>query len=165
MSGTDDPQTRRHPAVPLAGEREPARADADELAWRELVHDQLRSLRTGLILLGVLAVAALGLGLWALLTAQSVDQSRVAVQAARVHELERRVDAIQTTVARAPTAADVAALREQQRTLGQSVSQAEKTSAQTAAQVGALRARVQRLEQRVDVLARATPTPTPAATP
>jgi polyhydroxyalkanoate synthesis regulator phasin len=161
VTATDDPEPRRHPAVPLAGERELARAEADELAWRELLHDQLRSLRTGLILLGVLAVAALGLGLWALLTAESVDQSRVAVQASRVRELERRVDAIQRTAARAPSAGDIAALSAQQRTLAQSVSQLERTSAQTTAQVDALRARVQRLEQRVDALATAAPSATP----
>jgi polyhydroxyalkanoate synthesis regulator phasin len=165
VSAADDPPTRRHPAVPLAGERAWRRAEVDELAWRDLVRDQLRSLRTGLIVLGVLAVAACGLGLWALLKAESVDQNRVAVQAARIHDLERRVDAIQGTVARAPTAGDVTALRAEQRTLAQNVSQAERSSAQAAAQVVALRARVQRLEQRVDVLARATPTPTPAATP
>jgi polyhydroxyalkanoate synthesis regulator phasin len=155
VSAADDPQLRRHPTVPLA------RADADELAWRELVHDQLRSLRTGLLLLAVLAVAAFGIGLWALLTAESVDRSRAGVQAARVRELERRVDAIQSAVARAPTAADLAALSAQQRTLGQSVAQVERTSTQNAAQLDALRARVQRLEQRVDALARATPTPAP----
>jgi hypothetical protein len=43
----------------------------------------------------VSATAAFGLGLWALLTAESVDQCRVAVQAARVRELERRVDTLQ----------------------------------------------------------------------
>jgi polyhydroxyalkanoate synthesis regulator phasin len=163
VAATDDPDRGRHPTVPLAAEREFARAEADELAWRELVRDQLHSLRTGLILLGVLALVAFGIGLWALLTAESVDQSRAAVQAARVRDLERRVDAVQAEVARAPTAGDLAALRAEQRALQQSVSQAQRNSAETATQVGALRQRVQRLEQRVDALARATPTP--AATP
>jgi hypothetical protein len=44
--GTADPST--------------ARPGADELAWRELIHKELRG---GMVLVGVLAVAALGLAL------------------------------------------------------------------------------------------------------
>jgi len=99
----------RHPPGPLLSEREIARAEAEELAWRELVRDELRSLRTAIALLGVLAAVALGIAVWALLSAESGGERR-AVSAARVAALERRLDALQTDVERTPSSAAIVSL-------------------------------------------------------
>lgn len=71
----DEPRRRlppTHPSdvPPSAGyEREVAAAPEEELYWREALLDRLRSLRTAVVLLGIVAVAAVGVALWALLSA------------------------------------------------------------------------------------------------
>ena len=127
---------------------------ADELAWRELIHDQLRSLRTGMVLLGVLAVAALGIALWGLLTAQAERNDPQAVSVARARSLERRIDRLEAGVERLPSAAEVARIQGRLQELQAATSQAQQAST-------ALEVRVRELEQRVDELPAATPTPTP----
>jgi uncharacterized protein HemX len=127
---------------------------ADELAWRELIHDQLRSLRTGMVLLGVLAVAALGIALWGLLTAQSERNDRQAVSVARARSIERRIDRLEARVERLPSAAEVARIEGRLQELQAAASRAQQASA-------ALEVRVRELGQRVDELPAATPMPTP----
>jgi hypothetical protein len=127
---------------------------ADELAWRELIRDEMRSLRTGMVLLGVLAVAALGLALWGLLTAQAERNDPQTVSVARARSLERRVDRLEARVERLPSAADVARIQGSLQELRADVSRAQQATA-------ALEVRVRELGQRVDELPAATPTPTP----
>jgi hypothetical protein len=129
-------------------------ASADELAWRELIHDQLRSLRTGMVLLGVLAVAALGIALWGLLTAQAERNDRQAVSVARARSLERRIDRLEARVERLPSAAEVARIQGRLQELQAAASRAQQAST-------ALEVRVRELGQRVDELPAATPMPTP----
>ena len=61
---SDDPTRRRHATEPVAV------TQADELLFREEVRDRLRSLTTAVAFLAVLAVAALGIAIWALLSSQ-----------------------------------------------------------------------------------------------
>jgi Tfp pilus assembly protein PilN len=130
------------------------RVGADELAWRELIHDRLRSLRNGMLALGALVVVALGLALWGLLTAQTARDERATVSVTRARSLERRIDRLEAQVAHAPSAADVARIEGRLQAVEATAGQAQQTSA-------ALDDRLQRLEQRVDDSATSTPTPTP----
>ena len=124
------------------------------------MRDELRSLRLGLALVGVLAAAAIGVALWALLDAQADEQRRAGASAAQVRALERRVDALRADVARAPSSSEVAELRagqqslaEMVKTLANRVDDVEETAVtlgRVEASANALERRVERLEQRVD---------------
>jgi hypothetical protein len=135
-----------------------ARPSADELAWRELIHDQLRSLRNGMVLLGVLLVAAVGLALWALLEAQTARDERGAVSVTRARSLERRIDRLEAQVERLPSATDVARLQGRLQEVQAAATRAQQSTA-------ALEVRLGQLEQRVDRLPTSTPTATPTPTP
>ena len=134
-----------------------ARPGADELAWRELIHDELRSLRNGLIVVGVLVVAALGIGVWGLLSAQAARDGRSAASVTRVRSQERRIDRLEARLERAPSAADVANLRGRLDAVESDVRGAQQST-------NALEVQVRQLEQRVDDLAKQPP-PTPTPTP
>jgi hypothetical protein len=139
---------------PRTAEQSVAHPSADELAWRELIHDQLRSLRNGMVLLGVLAVAALGVALWGLLTAQAARDDLGAVSVARARSLERRLDRLDVEVERLPSATEVARLQGRLQEVEAAATRAQQASAALALRVG-------QLEKQVDQLAAATPTPTP----
>jgi uncharacterized protein HemX len=128
------------------------------LAWRELIHDRLRSLRNGMLALGVLVVVALGLALWGLLTAQTARDERATVSVSRTRSLERRIDRLEAEVARAPSAADVARIEGRLQAVEATAGQAQQKSA-------ALEDRLQQLGQRVDGIATSTPAPAPTPTP
>ena len=55
-----------------------AYADADELLFRQEVRDRLKSLKTSVVLLAVLAVVALGVAIWALLSSQDSGDTQAA---------------------------------------------------------------------------------------
>ena len=143
------------PPRPLLNEREIARAEAEELAWRELVLDQLRSLRTGMMVLGALALVALGIALWALLGDDSGSGQRGGVSAARVAALERQVEEIRSDIERTPSSAAIASLQARQQALEKQIA----TLADTVQQ------RDLELQQRLDDLERSAAAPTPSATP
>ena len=69
---SDDPTRRLPPANPVAY------GDAEELLFREDVRDRLRSLTTIVVMLAVLAVAALGIAIWALLDGQDSGDTQAA---------------------------------------------------------------------------------------
>jgi septal ring factor EnvC (AmiA/AmiB activator) len=138
-------------------ERELARAEGDELAWRQLVLDRLGSLRTGLVVLGVLAVAALGIALWALLDVRSSGD----VSAARVRSLERRVDRLQTEVRSTPSSAALTSLQASQQALDNQVSSLAARLQRVEQTNVELKATLSSVQQRVSALERQTPTPTP----
>ena len=71
-----------------------AYADAEELRFREEVRDRLRSLKTTVVLLAVLAVVALGVAIWALLSSQDSGETQGA-SASRVSALEDQVDELE----------------------------------------------------------------------
>ena len=77
--------------------------------------ERLRSLRTAVALVGVVAVAALALALWALLSEQANDDDRRGASAARVAALSDRVDVLESDVRDAASGDALAALRDRQR--------------------------------------------------
>lgn len=65
--------------------------------------DRLDSLRTAVVLLGVVAVAALGIALWALLTQEEESDARRGATVEQVRDLEQRVQELEQDVNRAPS--------------------------------------------------------------
>ncbi len=160
---SDDP-TRRIPETPPRPLPPEYAAGAPVYAEDEdprLLADRIRSLQTALALLGVLAVAALGVALWALLTGDDDDQQRVDRRGAsteRVAELEARVDELRDAVRDAPSADAVQQLQDDQEQLQAQVDEVAETAggeqvatdeeARTA--VEQLSGQVQELEARID---------------
>jgi predicted RNase H-like nuclease (RuvC/YqgF family) len=101
----DEPTRRLPPAQPppLEYEREVAVTARDELIWREEIVDRLNSLRAAVVLLGILAVAALGIALWALLTQEEESDARRGASVEQVRDLEERVEELEQDVERAPS--------------------------------------------------------------
>src|SRR4051795_13475969 len=97
---SDDPTRRLRATEPVAY------PDADELLFREQVRDRLRSLTTSVALLAVLAVAALGVAIWALLSNQDSGGTSGA-SVSRVAALEDRVDALAAKVDNAASKDDL----------------------------------------------------------
>jgi DNA repair exonuclease SbcCD ATPase subunit len=98
-----DEPTRRLPPTPPPGtyEREVAVTARDDLVWREEVLDRLRSVRSAVVLVGIVAVAALGVALWALLTQEEESDARRGASVERVRDLEQRVEQLEQDVERA----------------------------------------------------------------
>ena len=135
------------PGAPLVSER--VVVDGD-LHWRQEIIDRLASLRTAVVLVAILAAAALGVGLWALVKADdNATSGRRAASAARVSALEQRVDALENRVGDLPTAGDIRDLSRAQRDLADRVAAAEKAArdaAQASGSNGQLRTAVQDLQ-------------------
>ena len=64
---SDDPTRRLAATRPVVGDRSVAYVHSDEEFWRQYLYERLRSLTTAVTLVGIVAVAALGVGLWSLL--------------------------------------------------------------------------------------------------
>ena len=65
MSGD---RTRRLAATRrVVGDRSVAYVHSDEEFWRRYLHERLRSLTSAVALVAIVAVAALGVGLWSIL--------------------------------------------------------------------------------------------------
>ena len=139
MSHPQDPDepTRRlpptGPAEPLR-EREVVTTTEPDPAWVQEILDRLRSLRTGVALVAVLALAALGVGLWALLTQEEENDARRGASQERVSELEDRVDALENDTEDAASQDAVQGVREQQRELEERLSALEQQSDDGAAE-------------------------------
>jgi predicted nuclease with TOPRIM domain len=105
----DEPTRRlpptRHPDAPPPAtyEREVAVTTGDDLVWREEIIDRLNSLRAAVVLLGILAVAALGVALWALLGEEEQGDGRRGASPDRVRDLEQRVQELEQDIERAPS--------------------------------------------------------------
>jgi hypothetical protein len=167
MTGRQPPEepTRRIPrARPIATEREVVRTAPEETLWAEVL-DRLGSVRTGLVVVAVLALAALGVALWALL-GDVGDPGRGASRV-RVERLADRVDRLESQAGEAASEGGVAAIRRGQRALQRRVQALEATLEEsraagqdveeTAAAVEALQDSVEALEQRVEVLEQQQP--------
>ena len=160
---SDDP-TRRIPEIPPR-DLPPAYAPAAPVYAEDedprVLSDRIRSLQTALALLGVLAVAALGVALWALLTGDDDDQQRVDRRGAsteRVAELEARVDELRGAVRDAPSAEAVQQLQDDQQQLQTQVDEVAEaaggeqtaTDEEARAAVEQLTSQVAELEARID---------------
>ena len=142
----------------MAAYERPTEPLDSEAAWRALVQDRLRSLTRWLVAIGVLAVAALGVGLWALLSDEDGDRRS---RAAAVRALEDRVDELESEVERAPSRV-VVSVRDEQRALAERVAALEQGANDA---VDDLRRDVEELQARVDELEQQQPGPTPTPTP
>ena len=120
---SDEP-TRRlpptRPAEPLP-EREVVTTTEPDPGWVQEILDRLRSLRTGLALVGVLATAALGVGLWALLSQEEEGDARQGASRERVQALDERVDELESETEDAASQNAVQGLRDQQQELEERV--------------------------------------------
>jgi cell division protein FtsL len=117
----DEPTRRLPPTEPAQPIREREVVTSHELepAWVQEVLDRLRSLRTAVALVGVVAVAALGLALWALLMQEEEGDARRGASAERVRDLEDRVDDLESQVRDAASDEAVDRLRDGQERLGE----------------------------------------------
>jgi uncharacterized protein HemX len=124
-----------------------------DTTWRMQVIDRLRSLKRALAVVAVLAVAALGIALWALL-AEDDDDGRARARAVRA--LEDRVERLEAEVDRAPSRV-VVSVRDEQRSLDERLDALEQDQNEA---IDGLRQEVQELEERVDELQQQVERPT-----
>ena len=101
-----EPLVPRAPAVPVAAERivEPV----VDPQWVARLEDQIRSLRTFMALLTLLSLAALGVGVYALIKAQ--DNEDQSASQTRVSRLDNRVDELESDLKRTSEENDVTRL-------------------------------------------------------
>jgi uncharacterized protein HemX len=142
---SDDPTRRLRPNEPVAY------TDAEELLFREEVRDRLRSLTTSVALLAVLAVAALGVAIWALLSSQDSGGTQGA-SVSRVSALENRVDDLAAKVNNAATKDDLQQLNRREAELAGKVDALDKQATQTADDLDTVTNDVDTLKQDVDDL-------------
>jgi septal ring factor EnvC (AmiA/AmiB activator) len=141
----DDPHRRiiPEPGPPVAP------PGPDRLA---LLADDVRSLRTALVLVGLLALAGVGLSVWSLLEGEDSDNARSSLRE-RTQQLDRRIDEVESDVRRTSEESDVTALeRRLERTRSQ-VQEAEERSAETAEANDQLRGRISDLAETNEELA------------
>lgn len=130
MSVPPDPEdpTRRlpptEPAQPMR-EREVVMSDELEPAWVQDMRDRLRSLRAAVALLGVLAVAALGVAVWSLLTQEEEGDAQRGASQERVRDLEQRVEDVESESGDAASRDAVERLRDEQEQLGERLTAVE----------------------------------------
>jgi gas vesicle protein len=125
-----DEPTRRLPPVQPAEpvrEREVVTTEPGP-GWEQEILDRLRSLRTGLALVGVLATAALGVGLWALLSQEEEGDAQQGASRERVQSLENQVDELESQTEDAASQSSVDRLRDQQQELEERLSAVEEQS-------------------------------------
>jgi hypothetical protein len=154
----EEPTRPIPPARPIESERTVVRTAQEETLWPEVL-DRLASVRTGLVLVAALALAALGVALWALLDdgPGREDASRV-----RVERLADRVDRLESQIGETASEGGVAAVRDRQQALQRRVQDLEATVEESraagqdleemAAAVEGLQDTVEALEQRVETL-------------
>jgi hypothetical protein len=123
-------------------------------SWLEELRDQVRSLRTAVVLLGVLLLVTLGIAAWALLANQDdgASTARRGVSPARLANLEDRVSDLEARVRDAPAKGDLAQLGAQQKVLDARLDTLEKASDDAASQqsVDQVQRDLEDLQKRVD---------------
>jgi hypothetical protein len=150
---------------PIAAEREIVGPAPDQTLWAEVL-DRLSSLRAGLVVVAVLALAALGIALWVLLD-DAGETDRGDASRARVERLEDRVDSLESQVGESASRGGVAAIRDGQQALQQRVQALEGAVEdaqaagegvdEVAAAVEGLQDSVDALEQRVEAVEQQQP--------
>jgi hypothetical protein len=156
----EGPKRRFPPARPIATEHAVVRTVPEETLWAEVL-DRLGSVRAGLVVVAVIALAALGVALWALLD-DAGDPDRQDASRVRVERLADRVDRLESQVGEAASEGGVAAIRDGQRALQRRVQALEAPVEESraaaedleeiAASIEALQDGVEGLEQRLDAL-------------
>ena len=130
-SPPEEPTRPLPPATPApAGvgvEREVA-APVEDPYRTELLLDQLRSLRTALTIVGVIAVAALAVAGYALLTKDEVSDAGAGASSQQVADLADRVDALEADVKTRATKNQVSQLSDDVKALSDRVDKVAKQS-------------------------------------
>jgi gas vesicle protein len=152
----DEPPTRRiDPTAPPPVAREHEVVTEERDPERLALLDELGSLKRALALVGAIAIAALGVGLWALLAGDDGNDARGASRE-RVSDLEERVNELEGDVENAASDESVSELRQEQEQLGEQVGQlsdqaggGDDEARQAAEELGQS---VEQLEQRVDAV-------------
>ncbi len=129
MSVPPDHPTRRVPAAPAVPRQAPVAPVApaaaayagEDIYWREQVIARLDGLRTGLAIIGTLAVIALGLAIWALVREHQdrTSGSGVAARSAQIRGLRDDIDTLRAQLANRATTGQLDAVRKQAATAGQ----------------------------------------------
>jgi methyl-accepting chemotaxis protein len=145
------PTHRPDPLPPREYEREVA-VTGDDLVWREELIDRLNSLRNAVVLLGILAVAALGIALWALLTQEEESDARRGASVDRVRDLEERVEGLERDIERAPSRDALSQLSETAESLDERVGAVEDSVERQGAGGGASEQAVEDLQGDVQQL-------------
>jgi vacuolar-type H+-ATPase subunit I/STV1 len=133
--------------------------ETDAGAWHALMLDRLQSLRTAVAIVTVVALAALGVAVWALLRDDGGGTRRQSVSAARVRALENRVQRLEQRV---PSQQDIASLRDDAQAIAKRVAGAEVAATAAQRRADTLdqrlhedRQQLRDLQQRVDAIERA----------
>jgi hypothetical protein len=160
VSSPADPPRRPPPAV---ARRPVAYVEPDEPLWRQEVRDRLRSLTTAVTLVATVAIAALGIALWALFTG---EQGGDGASAQRVRDLDRRVRALESLSQQGASREDFASVRDRQQALDDRVQALEERVEQPSEDVAAIRDALlamqestEELERRVDEVEQPQPLP------
>lgn len=94
----------------------------DDPGWRQVILDRLDSVRTGVAVVGVIAVIALALSVWNLLREEEDRDTRTGgVSAAQVDDLRDRTDDLESDLRNRATKEDVAAVQSASNDLGKRV--------------------------------------------
>ena len=109
-------------------EREVA-APVEDPYRTELLLDQLRSLRTGLAIVGLIAVAALAVAVYAVLTKDEVSDAGAGASAQKVADLDDRVDALEADVKTRATKDQVSQLSDDVKALSDKVAKQSESAA------------------------------------
>jgi polyhydroxyalkanoate synthesis regulator phasin len=96
--------------VPPSGYERDVVGTEDSVYWHAVLLDQVRSLRNAVVLLGILAVGALGVAVWALLSEEDGGGGGRAASQTDVTALESRVDGLEQEIGRAASRDDVTRL-------------------------------------------------------
>ncbi len=138
MSVPPDEPTRRVPVQPAVPRPAPVAAapaaaayPVEDPYWREQVLDRLDGLRTGLAIIGTLAVIALGLSIWALVREHQdrTSGSGVAARSAQIRELRDDIDTLRGQVANRATTGQLEAVSKQAAASGGSTTTTTDTGA------------------------------------
>ena len=121
------PEEPTRPLSPAVHEREIA-APAEDPYRTEILLDQLRSLRAALAIVGVIAVAALGVALYTVLTKEEESDTGAGASRQQVEELADRVDALESDVEDRATKDDVSQIADDVEALGKRVDRVAKQS-------------------------------------
>jgi DNA repair exonuclease SbcCD ATPase subunit len=158
-SDPDEPTRRLPPARPAEPirEREVVTTVEPEPEWVQHILDRLRSLRTAVALLGLVAVAALGVALWSLLSQEEEGDARRGASQERVRELENRVEELESESGDAPSRAALQRQGDQVDELEQRLAdiEAEAGSGASSGAVEGLQEDVTQLSDGVDQLSQA----------
>jgi outer membrane murein-binding lipoprotein Lpp len=134
-------------------EREVVVMADDDLMWREEILDRLNSLRTAVVLVGILAVVALGIALWARFTQEEESDARRGASAERVRDLEERIEELDQDIERAASRDALSQLSETVESLDERVAALERRGGGASEQaVEDLQADVQQLVDAVEQL-------------